>query len=788
MEALPSRPCRLACAVAVVLGVAGCASGPDAGDGSFGSSSSALTSACPTGPFPQGVDTSTGQGTVNWHEASDAGIAFAIMKATQSDDYTDSTFATNWANARDAGVARAAYHFFDPTVDGTMQAEYFLKAMGPLDAEDLSPMLDIECPDGDPECLGYAGGTGDATAADIAARMHDWLTTVEAATGRKPLVYSFADYFAENQIATTGLEAYPLWIAGYTGTGCFEVPSPWPGATIWQYGDDGTVAGISAAVDTDWMIGPIDELRGWPAPKRSTGADVNGDGVADVCGRASSGVTCALARSGGFATPFDGPPWSDTPPADAGTGDGDAGDGGTSPGWRAPAYSSTVQFADVNGDGKADVCGRSASGVTCALSTGDGFAAPFAGPGWSDATGFLAPATYATLQFADVNGDGKADACVRAAAGITCAASTGAGFSNPFSGPAWSDSSGWDALDRYRTIRFPDIDRDGLADVCGRSSDGLHCALSTGDGFGADIAGPGWSDATGWSAAAYASTIQFPDIDGDGRADVCARSAAGLVCAPSTGHGFGALFDGPAWSDAMGWSAPAYYATLVFLDIDGDGRADVCARGPGGVECALSLGTSFATSFAGPAWSDAAGWSEARYYGTLGGGDVNGDGKDDLCARGPSGVLCAPSTGAGFGAEIDGPAWSDAAWGLAPYWASVSVIGHAHRPGVDGGVGGDAGAPPPMEDAGNGVVVTASVDASGRAGCSCDVAPGACDRRTPLVRYLMAVAAAAIAGRKRRRVRRLSAAVAAVAAALPRRAVSALPGRDRPTESRGNRE
>ncbi len=37
-------------------------------------------------------------------------------------------------------------------------------------------------------------------------------------------------------------------------------------------------------------------------------------------------------------------------------------------------YSSTIQFGDINGDGKADVIGRSATGILAALSTGTGFA------------------------------------------------------------------------------------------------------------------------------------------------------------------------------------------------------------------------------------------------------------------------------------------------------------------------------------------------------------------------------------------------------------------------------
>jgi hypothetical protein len=88
------------------------------------------------------------------------------------------------------------------------------------------------------------------------------------------------------------------------------------------------------------------------------------------------------------------------------------------PGFRVdPA---TIHLGDVNGDGQADACGRAPEGIVCALSNGSGYLAPSIWlPEMSDAAGWAPHG--ATISLSDVNGDGRADVCGQGPSGPVCA-------------------------------------------------------------------------------------------------------------------------------------------------------------------------------------------------------------------------------------------------------------------------------------------------------------------------------------------------------------------------------
>jgi hypothetical protein len=408
----------------------------------------------------------------------------------------------------------------------------------------------------------------------------------------------------------------------------------------------------------DERVCEVEEVRQLAAVgEAAASTDVDGDGRADACARDAAAVACHLATGHGFEVLLLGPALSDAA------------------GWDDPAYGSTLRLGDLDGDRRDDLCARAADGVLCWRSDGASFGQRLAGPPLSDAAGWDTPDRYLTLRLADVDGDGRADLCARGPDGFACWPSHGDGFDAPRTLAGLSDADGWNDVTRYGTIRMGDVDGDGRADLCARAADGMQCWLSGERGFGTRILGPPWSDAAGWDRVEYWSTLRLADVDGDGRADLCARTTLDFRCHLSQGDGFGGPVAGPPLADADGWNTRGRYATLRLADVNGDGRRDVCARAADGVTCWLWSGSSFDRRIFGPALTDADGWTTAARYRSLRFADVDGDRREDLCARAAGGLHCWLAGVAGFTTVLRGPFWTDDDGWSAPAYGDTIRLG-----------------------------------------------------------------------------------------------------------------
>jgi GH25 family lysozyme M1 (1,4-beta-N-acetylmuramidase) len=204
-----------------------------------------------------GIDVSYWDAGIDWPKVRATGQRYVFVKATEGDFYADPTFDDNWRGAKTAGLLRGAYHFFRCNVDAKKQATKFIEYVKTVnDNGEFPPVLDLESNDGQ-------------TRDKVISRAKTWLDLVEAAFGRKPIIYSgqyfLQDYFVEaGGGPPTWAKEYPLWLAQYPnvyveGSQPY-LPRGWYKWTFWQYSEKGKVNGINANVDLNVFNGSLEDL------------------------------------------------------------------------------------------------------------------------------------------------------------------------------------------------------------------------------------------------------------------------------------------------------------------------------------------------------------------------------------------------------------------------------------------------------------------------------------------------------------------------------------------------
>jgi lysozyme len=170
-----------------------------------------------------------------------AGIVGVIHKATESSSYVDPTYAPRRQQAINAGLLWGAYHFLRPG-DMVQQANYFLANAKPdhqtllaADHEDSGVSLD-----------------------DLKL----FLQTIRVTVDQMPILYS--GFLIKEQIGSTvdpEMANYALWLAQYTSGQPSWPTATWPSWWLWQYTDQGTIAGVSGNVDLNTYPHSAHQLR-----------------------------------------------------------------------------------------------------------------------------------------------------------------------------------------------------------------------------------------------------------------------------------------------------------------------------------------------------------------------------------------------------------------------------------------------------------------------------------------------------------------------------------------------
>jgi lysozyme len=196
-----------------------------------------------------GIDVSVWDGVVDFFKAKAAGASFAFIKASQQ--VTDAKFALNWKNSKGI-LPRGAYHYLDWRMGEILQANLFASLLA-SDPGELPPVLDLEM---NPTLYGISPSV-------LQAKVFNFLTTVEKATGKTPMVYTGYYYWMQFGSKTANWSRYPFWLAWYALESIIKVPAPWTKWNFWQYTDraDGEMFGCqSKGVDMSYFNGTVEEL------------------------------------------------------------------------------------------------------------------------------------------------------------------------------------------------------------------------------------------------------------------------------------------------------------------------------------------------------------------------------------------------------------------------------------------------------------------------------------------------------------------------------------------------
>ncbi len=290
----------------------------------------------------------------------------------------------------------------------------------------------------------------------------------------------------------------------------------------------------------------------------------------------------------------------------------------------APCSPYVNAFADVTGDGKADAIVVNSLGVVVRPSSGSTF---LPNQNWTQSPYYGVLGTY----FADVTGDGKADAIVVNPGGITVRRSDGNQF---LPNETWTADPYYGSLGTY----FADVTGDGMADAIVVNPGGITVRRSNGTQF---LANETW--ATNPFYGVFGT--YFADVTGDGKADAIVVNPVGITVRRS---------DGTQFLANETWLNQTITGKAYFADVDGDGKADLILVASDGVHVYLSNGSGFVPGQ----------WATGPYYGSIGTyfADVTGDHKADAIVSNPGAITVRSSDGSQFLTNQD--------WTTGPYYTT----------------------------------------------------------------------------------------------------------------------
>lgn len=187
-----------------------------------------------------GVDVSHHNGEVNWMQLKNEGIAFAYIKATEGISHIDRSYKRNSQGAKASEIKMGMYHFYTFGLDGTMQAQHFIRHAR-VEGGDLIPVIDVE-----------------HSPTNKYSNDKQYIEMVIAELVK--LEQAMYDYYAVHPLIYTNMDCYKLYIKDRFPENMIWMSSlhnepdieenEW---IIWQFSHTGLLNGANGSIDLNYF-------------------------------------------------------------------------------------------------------------------------------------------------------------------------------------------------------------------------------------------------------------------------------------------------------------------------------------------------------------------------------------------------------------------------------------------------------------------------------------------------------------------------------------------------------
>ncbi len=323
-------------------------------------------------------------------------------------------------------------------------------------------------------------------------------------------------------------------------------------------------------------------------------------------------------------------------------------------GWKQPMYYSTIQTADIDGDGQSEILARWIGGLSIYRFANGTLLMHSRLLALNDNAGFTDPSLYSTIHTAVLDRKlGQADVIAREHDGIHVFRYDATQHQwrelgshatvRPF---ADRDAGGtdWTQPKYYLTIQLADLTGDGVAELVGRGQNGMQVwGWNAADESWAQIAAGGeLSDSQGFDQEPYYYSIQLVDVDHDGAAELIARAPAGVQTYKWSSSGWMMVSSNGPFGDDAGFLTGKRYKS-VRASVDATGQAWLYGLAPG--TDGAGSGAIEVYRWSEDQWQlvrtiplPCSGWDRESQFATLMAADIQGDAQPEFLVRGPRGL------------------------------------------------------------------------------------------------------------------------------------------------------